>query len=135
MAKVPEVDVRSREYDNMQSALGLDPDSLESGKSYRWVNRSAVKVARAKIKGYRLCEAGSGITPLIEVENMANGTIVAGDLVLMETDTAALKGRKAREVDLAIQRTKRAGEDVVKKGKSLGIKTRVITDDDDDDED
>ena len=129
----PKVDVAPREYGEMRTVLGLDAESLESGKAYRWVNRSAVKVARARLKGYRIVSKDSGVVPLIEVENGADGSIIAGDLVLMETDKARYKARKASEVDLAIERTKRSGDDVLERGKRLGVKTRVIDDDDDED--
>ncbi len=126
---VPKVEVRPRAYDDMASVLGLDPDTTDPTRHYRWVNRSHVKVARAKMRGYQLVKKNE-VQPYIDVETGPDGAIVAGDLVLMSTDKATFARRKQKEVDLAISRTSRAGDDTLQRGKKLGIKTiRDVSDD------
>jgi len=118
----PTVETHQREYDDMASVLGLDPGTTDPNKEYRWVNRSAVKVARAKIKGYSMVRRGD-VTPLVDVDIGPDNSLLAGDLVLMSTDKAVYKRRKQKEQDLTLSRTQRAGEESLEKGKRLGIKT------------
>lgn len=127
---VPEVTVRPREYDDMASVLGLDPDTIDKSRHYRWVNRSSVKLARARMKGYQIVRKDDGVTPLVDVETGPDGAIIAGDLVLMSTDKATFQRRKQKEVEVALLRTQRAGDDTLRHGKRLGIKTfREMSDD------
>jgi len=133
-ANLPPIEVKELAYETMSTVLGLDPDSVDPEKEYRWVNRSSVKMARAKMKGYSLVKTDSGVTPLIEVDNAGDGTIVAGDLILMATDKEQFRERKNAQVQVALQRTQRAGEEVLERGKRLGVKTRVISAGDDIDE-
>lgn len=123
-----DVTVRDRAYDDMGSVLGLDPSSIDPNKHYRWVNRTAVKVARAKIKGYTIVPQGA-VKPLVEVENGPDSSMIAGDLVLMSIDKGAFVRRKKKEHDLTLARTQQAGEDTLQHGEKLGIKTiREISD-------
>jgi len=127
--EVPATEVRNRAYDEMASVLGLQAGTTDPNRVYRWVNRSAVKTARARMKGYSVVKKGE-VETLVDVESGPDDSLIAGDLVLMSVEKDVFLARKKREVELAIARTQQAGDDTLQKGKKLGIRTIRETSDD-----
>jgi len=122
-------DLRDRE-----EVLGLDPDTIEPGTHYRWVNSSPQRIARHKMRGYRLVKKEDGVLPIIPVDDASDGTIRAGDMVLMACSEEAYRGRRQLAEDTAAFRTRQSGKDVRKSAKRKGVRT-FTRDPDEDDED
>jgi len=111
-------DLRDRE-----EVLGLDPDTIEAGRHYRWVNASPQRVARHKMRGYRFVTKEDGVLPIIPVDDASDGTIRVGDMVLMSCAEDAYRGRRQLAEDTAVFRTGQAGKDVRKSAKKKGVRT------------
>jgi hypothetical protein len=131
-SKLPVVDVQ--EHRDNESVLGLDPETIDPGKHYRWVNATPQRVARHKMRGYRLVSREDGVVPIIPVDDAGDSSIRVGDMVLMQCDVDAYKARRQLAEDKAISRTKQPANEVKAKAKRKGIRTFVKDPDEDEDE-
>lgn len=129
---LPAIDVK--DLRDREEILGLDPDTIEAGRHYRWVQSSPQRIARHKMRGYRFVTKEDGVLPVIPVDEAGDGTIRVGDMVLMSCAEDAYRGRRQLAEDTATFRTSQAGKDVRKSAKKKGVRTftREPNEDDDD---
>lgn len=132
-SKLPVVEVTDRR-DN-EAVLGLDPETMDPNKHYRWVNATPQRVARHKMRGYRLVTREDGVIPIIPVDDAGDSSVRVGDMVLMQCDVDAFNARRQLAEQKAIQRTRNTAAEVKAKAKRKGIRTFSKEPDEDEDED
>lgn len=88
-----------------QEILLLDEDTLESGKTYRWVHNTPLKLAQRRSQGYRLVSRTEDkVKTLVPDEQAPDDYIYNGDSVLMCCDTKLVEQRRGRTASVAAAR-------------------------------
>lgn len=93
--RLPEVAVENLEHGNIASLLELDRSTLDSSLHYRWVRANPINVGKAKMKGYSIVPADSGVKTLAEyLDDTSDGTMRIQDVILMACPVEKWRGRK-----------------------------------------
>lgn len=129
--EVPQVEVQERDLGTL---VELDLSTLDPGFTYRWVNKSQLKVARAKAKGFKIVDPAEdeGIHNLFGDDIEAqDGTYTVGDVVLMKMPKERHKARRhmvRRKTDQRlkgpVKKFRKVARDV---SESRGQRIEVIT--------
>lgn len=123
--------VDSKHLRDVGSMLELDPESMDSTKNYRFVREDPMRIARHRMKGYKLSSKADGPTCFAESDDRGDDVIRVGDTVLMECPKEQYEERQKAKRDLATNRLsgpKKKVEDLADRvGKNLGTKVQLIT--------
>lgn len=121
-SELPLINVTERH--EMELALSLDPDTMDPNRHYRWVQDSGVRIAKHRAKGYTIeRKSESGVVPLVEVDDAADGTIRVGDTVLMSCPKDKYDARKRSQEELSLQRAQKATKAAKRKAREIARKT------------
>lgn len=88
---------------NPEEMQGLDPDTLDPNKYYRWVHNRPQRIARMRSKGFTFSSPEEVATTTGQESHTADDKIINGDTVLMEQPL-----KKHKESRDKIKKTSRA---------------------------
>lgn len=95
-------EVVSSEMRDVNSLLELDESTLDPTRHYRWVRRAPLAVGKAKMKGYEVVHAESGVRTLAGfLDDAGDGTMVIGDVLLMSCPVDQWRARKRAQQKFA----------------------------------
>jgi hypothetical protein len=98
--KLPEV--QTQELRELNSLLELDPETTDASKHYRWVRSDALRVGKAKLRGYSVVKKEDGVKTLAGyTDDTADGLMRIGDTILMACDLEGYRKRKRAQVKLS----------------------------------
>lgn len=124
MSKMPYIEVK--EPPKNDDTFALDDDTKQPGRHYRWVKEDPRRIARHKMRGYRVELAGEdSVRPMLEGDDSGDGKIRNGDSILMSCDEEAYRGRKRAQDELTLSRTRQPAKEVKRAAKKKGIRTFV----------
>lgn len=119
--KAPE-QVTVRQPRDISSALELDPKTTDPNMHYRWVRNDPLRITKARLKGYEVVKASKdGPTPMVSVDDAADGTIRVGDVILMACTKAQHALGRAEVKSTADDRLRRVTQPVKKLAKDTGV--------------
>ena len=114
----------SDERREVSSMLELDPDTMEPGMSYKFVREDRMRIARHKMRGYRVVlMSESTVRPYVEFDDSGDGAIRVGDTILMQCPTEKVERRKKQEEQVTTRRLNAPKKAVQDKAKRAGIRT------------
>lgn len=136
--EIPDLEVHSRELGTLTE---LDPATLDKRFTYRWVHKSAMKVARARARGYVMVDPSTEtiLNAVGESPESADGTYTLGDVVLMKLPKLQHRARRLAQKNRTDKRlkgpTRKFRRTAKEKGLQRGQDIEVITNKDPEKED
>jgi len=118
-------------YDFMAGDIELDPDTLEEGLHYRFVQESPQRIARRKAQGYRVVKRSDGVRLLADEEAGDSEDIIrSGDRILMACPQEVFEERRAKKARLTQARLSQGDRQFRRRSREKGV--RVVGEDNED---
>lgn len=94
-SKVQIPDVSAQDLREVSTLLELDPETTDPAKHYHWFREAALRIGKAKMKGYEIVKKEDGVKTLAGfTDDAADGIMRVGDVILMACDKAEYRKRK-----------------------------------------
>lgn len=111
-----------RDRRNMDDSAMLDEETLDPGKTYRFVQNRQLNVAKKRRKGYEFVKEGKVKTLTGQEDKRGDGRIHHGDRVLMAAPKGVTQKRREGHKQLNETRLSNTGHEAVDKARSAGVR-------------